>query len=457
MGKWKFILAVTLIIALAISLRIYSFVFPHDHGDQIIYAALAQNIADSKPYNIWSTKIVKTNLLNLNFLSYKHCKNPNLSIGNAFKNGGINIYEKKLFYRPPLFPFLIQSTKYVDCNQHIFSFELSIMRHSKRPDIFFKSWIKKQPFENLLFIAKKQLPIALPPFLSSLLILTGIIYLSNFLFDKYIALWAGFIAAFSPVDIFCASRVLPDSLLTAFILWLLIFIIISFKNKNKFFLIPAFLFTALAIAVKETSVPIITGALLIGSYKNKNKRLLLTLIVFAFLCIGVWCLILKINNGCWLPAAWKFNLNIANLNWFKNNNTNASTALWYKLTTQRSKFFHFYTPFTLYPILLFSLFYYIDIFKKEKVCQNFIMIVPLITLIIITLLQAKEFRQIMPAYPFLIIASACGLEKLRKKINVNFQPIAGFVIILFIIIAVGIYAFSKIAPSLFGNAGDIFI
>ena len=85
------------------------------------------------------------------------------------------------------------------------------------------------------------------------------------------------------------------------------------------------------------------------------------------------------------------------------------------------------------------------------------MLVPLVTLVIITLLQAKEFRQILPAYPFLIIASAYGLEKLRKKININFQPVAGYAIILLIIFAVGFYAFNKISPSLFGNAGDIFI
>ncbi len=226
---------------------------------------------------------------------------------------------------------------------------------------------------------------------------------------------------------------------------------------NKLFIIPVFFLIVLAAAAKETSIPIITAVLFICSVKNDNKKLFFTLIAFTLLCICVWCLILKINNGYWLPTTWKFNLNIAALNWFKNNNSITSDTLWYKLTTQRSKFFHFYMPFILYPVLLFSIIYYIDIFKKEKPWQNFFLVVPILSLIIITVLHANEFRQILPAYPFLIISSAYGLEKFRLKINNNFQPIAGFVIIVFIILATGIYAFSKILPSLFGNAGDIFI
>jgi len=434
------------IFCLAAALRIYTFVFPHNHGDQIIYAALAQNIAENNSYNLLSTEIVKTNISGYSFFSYNHCeKNSPRSIANLFKKGGADLYSDNLFYRPPLFPFTIRLLSF---NRQILSFAINNLFRAQNVSWkscrlkpygkYFELWLKKQTVDNLFLIATKQLPVTFPSFLGSLLIFAGVIYLANS-FSKTAAVWAALIAAFAPVDIFCATRVLSDSMMTGFLLWSFIFAVKCQGKKSFFLSLPLIL---AAVYTKESAAVICSASFFIIAIKNKKAKKFLFLSAFSFACFIPWLIILFLKNGSHLSVVYHH----APLR-----------AYWYTGAFSRNYFFHFYFPFYLYPVLLFSIVYYFSAFTQKDFRRNFLVVVPIATLIIITILQQKECRQILPAYPFLYVSAALGLEKFREKINARFQPAAGFVIILLIILMSAYHAFMKISPSLFGNAGGIFL
>ena len=73
-----------------------------------------------------------------------------------------------------------------------------------------------------------------------------------------------------------------------------------------------------------------------------------------------------------------------------------------------------------------------------------------------TLMKAWEFRQILPAYPFLATAAAFGLEKWRQRIDKKFQPVAGVVAVLTAIALSAAWGLYLSYPSTVGGAGDIF-
>jgi len=364
-------------------------------------------------------------------------------VAGIFKKGGADIYGKKLFFRAPLFPVFCNLIRKLSGNENIQLFALPQLRVSRFRAFYFKKWFHHQPFSSVFYIAYKQLPMILPSFIGSIMIVIGTIVLAR-QYSRVVALWAGLIIAFCPVDIFAASRVMPDAIMTAFLLWCFIFFKTSLEpRKNKIiFLSLAFIMAAAAVYTKESAALIIAGSTSIVACKNKNKIIFLTLACFAIFCVFPWSLALYKANGQWLPKAYWQSL---------------STAQWYRVTSRRDFFFHLYEPFKLYPIMMFSAVYFISLFQKKMWWQNIFFSVPAVTLILMTLLRANEFRQILPAYPFLAVAAACGLEKLRGKINQKFMPVAGVVIVLLLIIVSAVFAFQKSSPSIFGNAGDIFI
>jgi len=438
MSKSTFYLTLIAIFFIAIILRAYTFVFPHDHGDQIIYAALAQNIADGKPYNLLKTGFSKTNISGFAFINY-HSVTTNNSIAQLYQRIGVNLYSDNIFYRPPLFPFFIQLF-----NQPILSFDLPRKRF--RSSNFFFLWLKKQSFENLFLIAKKQFAVTFPSFFGSMLILFGVIFIAS-RFSKFTAVWAGLITALAPVDIFCASRVLPDSLMTALLLWAFIFAIYASQKLNIIF---AMIIMLTSIYIKESAAIIFFAAFFIIAIKNKYSCKLFILSFASIIFILSWVFILFINNGHYLSRTYSHIFSTVLVSQPLQTN-------WYNAISSRSYFYHYIFPFRLYPVLFFSFLYCYHAIKEKKIWQNYLLIVPLITIIIISAARLSEARQILPAYPFLFIATALGLEKFRKAMNSHFQLAAGFVIILSIIIFSAYLAYIKIYPSLFCNAGDIFI
>jgi len=439
----KFILLVILIIGIAICFRVYTFIFPHDHGDQIIYAALTENINTGLPYNLSSVKLIQSKSGEISFIFFEPCNVSSQSIAGIFKKGGADIYGEKMFFRTPVFPLLCNFTRMVSGNKRVQLLALPRLRFSRFRNSFFKNWFHHQPFSNLIDIAYKQLPMTLPQFLGSIMIVIGTIVLAR-KFSNITALWAGLIIAFCPIDIFTASRVLTDSVMSACILWCFIFLKKA-NDSQKYkilFLLIAFTTAVIAVYTKESAVLIIFAASAVMAYKNKGKKVYLALAVLAIISIIPWMIALHSANGQWIPKAYWQSL---------------ATAQWYKITSQREFFFYFYKPFMLYPVLILAIVYFINIFQKKMWWQNIFFTLPAVTLIIMTLLRVSEFRQILAALPFLAIASACGLEILRKKIDQKFQPVAGIVIVLFIIIFSAVFAFQQCSLSLFGNAGDIFI
>jgi hypothetical protein len=437
------------IIIIGFFIRAQTLYFPHDHGDQIIYTALADNIQHGRDYNLSCVAITSMacRVPDIRLLGFLPAQSSTQSVAWLFMSGGADIYRDPLFFRVPLFPIAINGCRKLTGSQSIRLISLTGMRTSGSPADYYFRWYSSLDPGLYAAVAAPQLPAILPPLLFSILII-GFTMLWARQYSPAAALWAGLIIALCPVDIFAAGRIYPDSMMTALMLVSILMLTTACMKQNTTSIgtitryVIAVISGIAAAYTKESALCLLFFTALVMSLNKLCRRACLIYCICLVISFLPWIWLMHIYNGRWLPLA----------HWIT-----PASAYWYSVTSRRSALFHILQPVILCPVFLFGLAWFLSLFSRKKWWLDTGFLVIIITVSMATCMKAYESRQILPVYPFLATAAAWGLEQWRRYISRRFQPVAGYAAVLLVIgLSTGWGLYIAYA-SLMGNAGDIFV
>jgi len=321
------------------------------------------------------------------------------------------------------------------------------MRRVENPSEYYFRWRRSQPDESLAILAGIQLPVTLPPLLFSLLTLFCTMLWTK-RYSLPAALWAGLIIALCPVDILTASRIYPDSMMTALLMISILSLEIAANRTGASFTARIFLLIVAVIAgaasayTKESALFILATASLLLSLNRKKRVFCLIYCGSLVILLLPWFWILHAYNGRWLPLA----------HW-----ASPVSAYWYSVTSRRSFMFHIIQPLLVCPVFFFGLAWFLSLVARKRWWLDIGFLVIFITISSATCLKAFESRQILPAYPFLAAAAAWGLEQWRQYVAKRFQPVAGYAAVLLVISLSAGWGLYRSYIYIMGNAGDIFL
>jgi len=399
-----------LIIFIAAIIRMPTFFLPKNNGDQIQYIALASKINQKglSEYNIYD---IQCNLdKTKTYIIFYPLSNGNLI--NYYKG----YWREPLHHRPFLFPLLI-------------SFSHNIFSKGKT----FKAIntnLKKDFLKIPKNCVKEQFYCAIIPFLSSILFIYTTFLLGKTMFSEKNALLSSFIIAITPIDIFCAQKILADSLFaflsTASVLLLILYI----KSKKAIHLFLSGIFAGLSYLTRQNGLILmlisITVFIVASSHEIIGKKQALKAFLIHFLVSGL-------ISSIWfakLYAHYKTLLYIP----LKNHYQEIKNDKWFKILSKRPFYMYIINPLVQMPLYIFS-FLNFRYFKNLPIERKFnILILTSWSLILIAPLFffsiGKELRYILPALAPLSILSAEGIiyfyNELCKK-----NRTAGKIIMLF--------------------------
>jgi hypothetical protein len=444
--KLRFATLAAVVLVLALGLRWRTLVFPHDHGDQLIYSALADNIRHARPYNLTCVGLAATPVAvaatadDAVLLGFRPPASSSNSLAAAFDEGGLDIYNEPLYFHAPGFAALVAGFSIVQGAAQIHVLSIPAMRQVRNPGQVYERWSRRTPLGDKLALARAQAPAVVPSLLASLavVLMTMLWARTN---GGLAPLWAGLIIALSPVDVFASQRVLADTTMVACGLGSVLLLRAALQHTRRAYFIAAILAAACAVYVKESAAVILVLAAVLTAACTQPRRLYLLYACLVALTLVPWLLVLHSQTGRWLPVP----------------PTPQLPASGYRLLTAERTFLkHAWEVVYLSPLLCVGVCWFGYASRAVRTRMTLGMGIVL-AVFLLAMAKAFEHRYLLAAYPFMASAAAWGLEQLRKWMNQRFQPVAGVALVLVLIAASAVWGLSRAWPSIMGNAGDIFL
>lgn len=399
-------LAISLILFFAASLRIHTFYLPHRCTDQLIYTGLAMKLEKFglKGYNLKGIDIARSK--DGNFLAAVSSSKEKGSLLGSLEQRGILFYSKgSLSHMAPAFSYLLMISHKIFSPNKLYSLvnkNLGPWAIVLRPEIFLKTqfyavWIS---------------------FAFSLLLILMVFLLGRLFFNEKIGLWASLLMAAAPLDIFTSQRVHQDEMV-AFFSALCVLLFWYGRKKNSLSMAVLSGISAGVAALTKGSGLFIIAAIFfsfvlveIRSISGKRNffhilfdRYLVIFILAAVSVCGFWyAKITSIYGAPWYvpcqPGIEKVDGYIAML-------------------SQRSRFGQLYYFVYLSPLFIFVYWESIKtLFEKMFTKERIILVVWFFLFAaLLIVIQAREERYMLPAYPPIAILSSITLENIRIKLN----------------------------------------
>lgn len=408
---WIGLLAILL---LAFLLRWPALYLPHTGEDEAFYLGLSLklNHQGMTEYNLThlDRRIEKVPV-------YYQVAIAENSKGNMLQNleeRGITYYsEETVSNMPPLYPYLLHVSRQIFGNLGGTA-EIIRMVHANLGS--------KVVFQRPPDLARTQAFAVIANLTFSLLFIGLTAFLGLRMFNAAVGLLAGYLLAVSPVDLLTAQRIWADesvaffSLLAFWLLWE------SIQQGIKIWLhFVAGLFVGLAILAKGSGLFILAFAGLLGIYHVtiniiaadrwsfqrtiRSTAPWLALLAGALLVSGFWFSTLYGAYGTFIYTPSQDNL--------------SEVSSWFQMLEARNALgpaFHFVM---LQPLFL-SFYIQVGLSLRHRdfpIALSWLYAWPILFIILLISIEAKEARYLLPAYPAIAIVSAFALNKLWQRVS----------------------------------------
>jgi len=429
------------ILGFAFLIRINTFWISHWSGDQCHYLCLAMKLEKGglKDYNLRGLDVFTIELskneadtISLVFPT-KARENDKGMILNARVAMGLSYYDVPLFQNAPGFPLMLMlSHKLFSAASQPHSTVLTRLGQANK--------ILAETKPKVVFQA--QFFAVIVPLFFSILTIALIFFMGRRLFSEEVGLYAAFIYAIDPVNIFTSQRIWADDMLTFFIaLSVFIFMLALDKEKPAISLLGG-LACGIGILAKQTAliiVPVIwVFTILLNKEKIRSPKDALKIIFNPY--IGFFLAGAVIISGFWFYKVYSvygtpFFTSLRDLNAIAAKDASG----WHKAVAGRPHPFILYPIGILYlcPIILLSILsvrnFILAFFgQNAESLKRYQFVLPWIWIgafYLASFAIGKEHRYMMPAHPPLVILSAFVLNELKTLIRIEkFREI--FILIL---------------------------
>jgi len=371
------------------ALRVHTFYLSHINNDELIYLGLALKIDQSGlkafdgQYNIYNLDLKIGN----SFVGIKPSGERLGTLAQLLRvDGGLET--QQLSHHPPLLSFLLAVSHRVFMPSH--AYILSFRRINAKA--VFPQWYASSI-----------------PFFASLLTVFLVYLLGKAFFCQRVGLFAAFLLVVTPTDMLTAQKIWADNLVTLCILLSVYAYWLSLKKNSAVLAVISGACAWLAIVSKQSGILTVALVLVVHHFfyfragfspvkRFFERKLLLFLFVCALLTSG-WAMIYIKQNG--LAALW-----------LQYTSQFAVKAMYptdfIRFVNTRPWFTHLLTiPFQ-QPLFIFTYASFLYMIKDKPyrrqlfcVCFWF-----LVFLIPATLMQGKEERYLLPAYPAITLLAS---------------------------------------------------
>jgi len=424
------ILLLFAVLAFAVFLRLPTFALPHDNGDQVFYIGLAMKL-DNFGFSEYTLRRVDTRGNDF-ILGLFPAEEGEGNLLKGLAKTGVTYYDEPLFHRSYGFPYTLM------LSHRIF--------YGGEPYLALKTTGRNEKGEVYSKDAGKtwfsQFYAAIIPFLFSLLFILATYFLAKSLFSNKIALISAFLISISPIEILCSQKIWADTMLSFFVVSAVALFFLAKGKENPLFSFLAGIACGIAVLVKQTGGFIVIAILIFHLWQNRSrvirpnevhrvlfdKYLLLLGLGLVITCFHwFYAVTTTYGNPVYTPGQPGIE----------------QQASWFMFLSQRPRFLHLVSmP---YMVPLFVLAYlavlagpFIKGFIDEK--KAFLVIWALTFLGILMIMNTKENRHMLPAYPAIAMLSADILQRVGNFIDTKFKKYYGDVFIILVLIACAFYS-----------------
>jgi len=392
-----FVFALTLV-------RIPGFFLPHNHGDQLIYTALAMQLdktAGAK-YSLRGADMkIRSDGHLFGLMPSAHGENGTLLAHLPA------YYDSPLFHKPPLFSWLL-----------VYSHRIFAGHDPAYPLIHV---VPGMPLRVpvLIAAAPRQFYAQIVPFVFSITLIALTWMLGRMTRSSEAGLWAAAMIGFSALDILTAQRIWADDPAAVFTTAALILYVVSCRRTSLLWPAAAGLACAAAFWTKPLGA-LVWAALLGFEAARSQKKFSRWAVLFFAGCLPVfpWLWkIFQIYGSIWyIPAADPQNQPV--------------DTLWYHLTTERSAAVYVLNPLVQTPLLVLAVGAFFVFFKRRLARQGmeerdllpWCVLVYTATLMLLPL--GRELRYLLPMYPLLAVMAAAGMTELKELLTRRYPRFA---------------------------------
>ena len=390
--KSKNLSALVFLILISVILRIPGFFLSHSSNDELIHTGLALKIDKYGAgvfrgrYNLYNIDInPKNKLLNLSLTGKE--------IGKLVSSFGY--WESHtLSHHPPLFSaFLALSHRVFARNKPYFLAD-SLLGTRDIPYQFYAGIV---------------------PFLFSILLIIATYLLGKILFNQELGLLSALLFSVTPVELLTSQKIWADDMASFFAILAVIFYFYGLKNNKNVFSCLSGISCGLSVLTKMNGYFIAVAIIIFHLWQNKRRlfnkdiidvvfqRGILLFVLFFILTTGAWGYVYLSTFGMqgffipFLPKVYRFSHGFMGL---------VYTRPWYTYFITMPLQFPIY--FLIYPAIFY-------LFRERKKELQFLFILLLVFLALLSIKENKEERYMLPCYPAIAIISSYALSKLNSS------------------------------------------
>ncbi len=411
-------LYIILLILFAGYIRRFSFWLPHWQGDQGHYLSLAMKLElyGLDGYNLRGIDLNYENIPNLAKvqLLYPSSSDPNKEghILSALKGVGYDYYDQPLFWKSPLLPYVILLSHKAFTEQ---GYPYKVLISS------IGDAVKKIRPKEFLY---PQLYLSIIPFFFNVLTVLFVFLLARKLFSIRIGVYASIMMAVNAINIWVSNYIWTENLLAFFITLSFLLFIIGKERNNIIFYFLSGVSCGLAILSKQPAVLIIVPVWFLSvsmldiriTGPNKILRLIFNrdFLVFAITAVLVaapWFIkVFEVYGNPFFVPSLKSAVDITG---------------WSTVLAKRPHPLILFTIGMVYLSPIFGFAYLtlgsllreiMQFIKGRQGSYNFLFlwVWVLIFLFAFSILNSKEERHMLCAYPAIAILASCFLDRVRK-------------------------------------------
>ncbi|MEW6075226.1 MAG: glycosyltransferase family 39 protein [Candidatus Omnitrophota bacterium] len=389
------ITALFFIVLLFFALRVHTFYLSHINNDELIYLGLALKIDQSGfkvfdgHYNIYNLDLK----IGKNFVGIKPSGERLGTLAQLLRvDEGVET--QQLSHHPPLLSLLLAASHRIFMPNHAY---ISSFRRINANAVFLQWYCGSIPF------------------FASLLTVFLVYLLGKAFFCQRVGLFAAFLLVVTPTDMLTAQKIWADNLVTLCILLSVYAYWLSLKKNSAVLAVLSGVCAWLAIVTKQSGILTVPLVLVLHHFfyfkagfslfaRLAERKLLLFLFVCALLTAG-WATIYVRQNGLaalWLQYTSQFAAKVMYPTDF------------IRFVNTRPWFTHLLTiPFQ-QPLFIFTYATFLYVIKdkafRRQLC--FLCFWFLVFLISATLMQGKEERYLLPAYPAITLLASYSVIRI---------------------------------------------
>ena len=391
--KSKNLSALVFLILISVILRIPGFFLSHSSNDELIHTGLALKIDKYGAgvfrgrYNLYNIDInPKNKLLNLSLTGKE--------IGKLVSSFGY--WESHtLSHHPPLFSaFLALSHRVFARNKPYFLAD-SLLGTRDIPYQFYAGIV---------------------PFLFSILLIIATYLLGKILFNQELGLLSALLFSVTPVELLTSQKIWADDMASFFAILAVIFYFYGLKNNKNVFSCLSGISCGLSVLTKMNGYFIAVAIIIFHLWQNKRRLLsrnIVDVLIDRSMLLFIFFLVL--TSGSWFYLYMKtFDIGGFFVPLLPANASNLPEGFM-KLVFIRPWYTYLVTVpsqlpvyFLVYPAALY-------LFRENKKELQFLFILLLVFLILLSIKSNKEERYMLPCYPAIAIISSYALSKLNSS------------------------------------------